>query len=74
MLSYMFVVNYGIFLASNALGKIKQMETYPYDEEMIEHYRDTIHFHRTEDFKRALYSYLIKIKSIVSCKIKFGVY
>jgi len=55
MLSHMFLVNCGIFLASNALKQIEKMETKPYDEEKVEGYRQAIFLNRIEDFHRALY-------------------
>lgn len=55
MLSHMFLVNCGIFLASNALKQVEKMETRPYDEETVDRYRRAIFLQRIEDFHRALY-------------------
>jgi tetratricopeptide (TPR) repeat protein len=55
MLSHMFLVNCGIFLAANALKQIEKMEARPYDEETVDRYRQAIFLHRIEDFHRALY-------------------
>ncbi|AEH47526.1 MULTISPECIES: tetratricopeptide repeat protein [Anoxybacillaceae] len=55
MLSHMFLVNCGIFLASNALKQMEKMEARPYDEETVERYRQAIFLYRIEDFHRALY-------------------
>jgi tetratricopeptide (TPR) repeat protein len=55
MLTHMFLVNCGIFIASNALEQIEHMEEAPYDEEKIERYRNHIFLWRKEGLDRALY-------------------
>jgi tetratricopeptide (TPR) repeat protein len=55
MLTHMFLVNCGISISLNALEEMEFMEGAPYDQEMIERYRNHIILWSKESLNRALY-------------------